>query len=42
MNGMSQSTMHGADQTYIGACPAGMNPGDIISANGQIRHRSTH
>ena len=27
------------DQTYVGACPAGMNPGDIMSADGQIRHR---
>jgi hypothetical protein len=41
MNGMSRSTMV-QDQTYIGACPSGMNPGDIISANGQIRHRTTH
>lgn len=29
------------DQTYVGSCPAGMNPGDIMSADGQIRHRST-
>jgi hypothetical protein len=40
MNGMSQSTMV-QDQTYIGSCPAGMNPGDIMSADGQIRHRNT-
>lgn len=39
MNGMSQATTV-QDQTYVGSCPAGMNPGDIISANGQIRHRS--
>jgi hypothetical protein len=39
MDGMSQSTST-QDQTYIGACPSGMNPGDIIAANGQIRHRS--
>jgi hypothetical protein len=39
MNGMSQSTST-QDQTYIGSCPAGMNPGDIISSNGQVRHRS--
>ena len=30
------------DQTYIGSCPAGMNPGDIMDTNGQIRNRTTH
>lgn len=39
MNGMSTTTTV-QDQTYIGSCPAGMNPGDIISSNGQVRHRS--
>lgn len=41
MDGMSQTTTV-QDQTYIGSCPAGMNPGDIMGADGQIRHRSTH
>ncbi len=39
MDGKSQSTTV-QDQTYIGSCPAGMNPGDIISADGKVRHRS--
>lgn len=41
MDGKSQATTV-QDQTYIGACPADMNPGDIMAANGQIRHRSAH
>jgi hypothetical protein len=35
--GQSQSTMV-QDQTFAGACPAGMNPGDRMLANGQIQH----
>ncbi len=30
------------EQTYIGACPSGMQPGDIITADGKIQHRGTH
>lgn len=26
------------EQKYVGACPAGMEPGDIKSADGKIRH----
>jgi hypothetical protein len=26
------------DQRYIGSCPAGVKPGDTISADGFIRH----
>jgi hypothetical protein len=26
------------EQTYVGACPAGMSPGDRMLANGEIQH----
>jgi hypothetical protein len=41
LSGKTQDNMV-QDQTYVGACPVGMNPGDIIGADGQIRHRFTH
>lgn len=36
-SGMTQETMI-QDQTYVGACPAGMSPGDRMGADGQIMH----
>lgn len=30
------------EQTYVGACPAGMAPGDRMLANGEIQHRAQH
>jgi hypothetical protein len=38
MNGMSESTMI-IDQKYVGSCPAGMQAGDLMSADGRITHR---
>jgi hypothetical protein len=35
--GMSSDSMV-QEQTYVGACPAGMSPGDRILPNGQIEH----
>lgn len=37
LNGQSQSTMI-QDQTFVGACPANMQPGDRQLANGTIQH----
>jgi hypothetical protein len=28
------------EQTYVGACPSGMAPGDRMLANGEIQHRN--
>ena len=39
MYGTSEGTMV-MDQKYLGACPAGVEPGDRIGANGQIQHAS--
>jgi uncharacterized protein DUF3617 len=36
--GRTDSTMI-MDQKYIGACPAGMEPGDMMDADGKIIHR---
>ena len=30
------------EQTYAGACPAGMAPGDRMLANGEIQHHNMH
>jgi hypothetical protein len=37
VRGMSESTMI-MDQKYVGACPAGVEPGDMIGADGKIEH----
>jgi hypothetical protein len=37
-NGISASTMI-MDQKYVGACPAGMAPGDIMGLDGRVIHR---
>jgi hypothetical protein len=39
MYGVSETTMI-MDQKYVGACPAGMEPGDMMDANGKISHRA--
>jgi Protein of unknown function (DUF3617) len=39
MYGTSESTMI-MDQKYLGACPAGVEPGDRIGADGKIQHAS--
>ena len=35
--GVSDSTMT-MDQKYMGSCPAGVQPGDLTSADGKVRH----
>lgn len=40
-HGISESTII-VDQKYLGACPAGVGPGDFIAADGSIRHTWTH
>jgi hypothetical protein len=37
--GTSETTMV-MDQKFVGACPAGMEPGDTMDANGKIAHRT--
>jgi hypothetical protein len=37
-NGISSTTMV-MDQKYVGACPAGMAPGDMMGADGRVIHR---
>ena len=37
--GTSETTMI-MDQKFMGACPAGMEPGDTMDANGKIGHRA--
>jgi hypothetical protein len=37
VKGMSESTII-MDQKYVGACPAGVEPGDTIDADGKIQH----
>jgi hypothetical protein len=39
MYGVSETTMV-MDQKYVGACPAGMEPGDMMDANGKISRRA--
>ncbi len=41
MYGMSETTMI-TDQKYLGACPAGTQPGDIIFSDGRITHTWNH
>jgi ribosomal protein L27 len=41
MNGVSESTMI-QDQKYVGSCPAGVQPGDIINADGRVMHTWKH
>ncbi len=36
-NGTAETTMI-VDQKYVGACPAGMEPGDFMDAAGKITH----
>ena len=36
--GISSTTMI-MDQKYVGACPAGMEPGDMMEADGRVVHR---
>jgi hypothetical protein len=38
MNGISETTMI-MDQKYVGACPAGMQPGESMDADGNVIHR---
>jgi hypothetical protein len=38
MEGVAETTMI-TDQKYVGACPAGMQPGDTMDADGKISHR---
>jgi hypothetical protein len=37
--GISSTTMI-MDQNYVGPCPAGMEPGDMMDANGKIIRRA--
>jgi hypothetical protein len=41
MGGMTDTTMI-QDQKYVGACPAGQQPGDMTHANGQVVHLWKH
>jgi hypothetical protein len=38
MFGVAESTVT-IDQKYVGSCPAGMQPGDFMDADGKITHR---
>jgi hypothetical protein len=37
-NGVSETTMI-MDQRYVGSCPAGMEPGDMMTSDGRVVHR---
>jgi hypothetical protein len=39
--GTAESTMI-MDQKYVGGCPAGIQPGDRIAANGTVNHLWKH
>jgi hypothetical protein len=39
MYGLTETTMV-MDQKYVGACPAGVGPGDTIEAGGKVIHHS--
>jgi hypothetical protein len=39
--GMTDSTMT-ADQKYLGSCPAGVQPGDLTTSEGQVNHLWKH
>ena len=41
MGGVSETTMI-SDQKYVGSCPAGVQPGDMISADGRTTHLWKH
>ncbi|MGO9097343.1 MAG: DUF3617 domain-containing protein [Bryobacteraceae bacterium] len=41
MAGISETTMI-MDQKYVGACPAGAQPGDRTDANGRVTHLGRH
>jgi len=41
MAGISETTMI-QDQKYRGACPAGMEPGDLTAADGHVNHLWKH
>jgi hypothetical protein len=41
MDGVSETTMV-MDQKYVGSCPAGVQPGDMTSADGRITHLWKH
>jgi hypothetical protein len=41
MAGISEMTMI-QDQKYVGSCPAGVQPGDRISADGTVMHSQRH
>jgi hypothetical protein len=41
MNGNSETIMF-SDAKYLGSCPAGMQPGDQLDANGSTIHRKSH
>ena len=40
MFGISDTTMV-MEQKYVGACPAGVQPGDFVGADGKVIHRRT-
>jgi hypothetical protein len=41
MGGVSETSMI-MDQTYVGSCPAGAQPGDRTSADGRVTHLGKH
>jgi hypothetical protein len=41
MYGMADQTLI-QDQAYLGSCPAGMKPGDLLSPDGTIQHSNGH
>lgn len=41
MAGLSDTTMI-VDQKYVGACPAGQQPGDLTDADGNVVHLGKH
>jgi uncharacterized protein DUF3617 len=41
MGGVAETTMV-MDQKYVGACPAGTQPGDRTNANGTVMHLGKH
>jgi hypothetical protein len=41
MDGKTEAIMF-SDAKYLGSCPAGMQPGDRMDANGSIVHGGKH
>jgi hypothetical protein len=41
MDGLTETSMI-QDQKYLGACPAGLQPGDMTSSNGAVQHLWKH